>query len=108
MKNNVLTFQARPNTDTQLRTAIANKRLIGFTYDGHARVAEPHDYGQKNGTDKLLAYQLKKAGESITAWRTLEVSKIQDLVLFDDTFSGSREQPDQSHLAWDVLYARVE
>ena len=106
MKNNVVTF---PTTvDAQLRAAIANKRLIQFTYNNSARVAEPHDYGQRNGTDQLLVYQRKKAGAHNTGWRSLEVSKIDRLVVLDDTFRGTRNAPQQDHVAWDVLYARVE
>ena len=61
MKKNILTFPVPiPTTpiDTQLRSAIAGKRLIQFTYNQHTRVAEPHDYGRQNGIDKLLVLSL--------------------------------------------------
>ena len=113
MKKNILTFPTpaapMPATiDAQLRSAIAGKRLIQFTYNQQPRVAEPHDYGQRNGIDKLLVYQRTKAGTYITGWRSLELGKIHNLVVLDDTFSGTREQSHQDHLNWDVLYARVE
>ena len=40
--------------DDRLVTAIAERRLISFVYDGRARVAEPHDYGVRNGAVQLL------------------------------------------------------
>ena len=108
IKNNVVTFPTTTTIDAQLRSAIASRRLVQFTYNQQTRVAEPHDYGQRNGTDQLLIYQRKKASRYITGWRTLDVGKIEHLVILDDTFRGTREEPRQDHLAWDVLYARVE
>jgi hypothetical protein len=97
--------------DTQLRFAIANKRLLRFTYDGATRVAEPHDYGVRGGETKVLAYQREKAGrksDDVRGWRWLDISKIQDCVVLEDTFRGSRHAADQQHHQWDVLYARVD
>ena len=110
MKKNILTFPSRPNAiDAQLKSAIASKRLIRFTYNNQEpRVAEPHDYGLRNGIDQLLVYQRKKAATYLTGWRSLEVSKIENLVVLDDTFRGTRGRPHQDHTVWDVLYARVE
>ena len=113
MKKNVLSFPpSREHTlDSQLRFAIANKRLIRFTYDSAERVAEPHDYGLRDGTPKVLTYQVQKAGRKdrqVRGWRSLEISKIENCVVLDDTFSGTREVADQRHYRWDVLYARVD
>ena len=110
MKKNILTFPSRPNAiDAQLKSAIASKRLIRLTYNNQEpRVAEPHDYGMRNGIDLLLVYQRKKAGHYLTGWRSLEVSKIENLVVLDDTFRGTRGRPHQEHTLWDALYARVE
>jgi hypothetical protein len=80
VKNNVVAFPTPLVTiDAQLRSAIAHKRLVEFTYKAERRIAEPHDYGRRNGIDKLLVYQRKKSGRYITGWRSLEVSKIEDL-----------------------------
>jgi WYL domain len=102
---------AHQTLDTQLRFAIANRRLLRFTYDGAARVAEPHDYGVRGGEERLLAYQRDKAGRTspdVRGWRSLVTSKIHDCVVLEETFAGSRQAPDQQHHQWDVLYARVE
>jgi hypothetical protein len=113
MKKNVLAFPSSPKLvlDSQLRFAIANKRLIRFTYQGATRVAEPHDYGMRDGVDKVLAYQREKAGrkdQRARGWRSLDTTKIQDCIVLEDSFSGTRERADQQHLRWDVLYARVD
>ncbi len=113
MKKNVLSFpHARERSlDSQLRFAIANKRLIRCTYYGATRVAEPHDYGVRDGTPQLLVYQREKAGRRdprARGWRCLDLAKIEECVVLEETFRGSREAAGQHHHHWDVLYARVE
>ena len=97
--------------DDCLRFAIAKKRLIQFHYLGARRVAEPHDYGVRNGTTKLLVYQRHRSdgapGASIRGWRLLDVSKIDRCSVLDESFRGSRGESHQRHYTWDVLYARV-
>jgi hypothetical protein len=94
--------------DERLRFAIANKRLIQVIYNSSARVAEPHDYGLKNGAAKLLAYQLH-GGRPMSGrgWKLFDVSKIERIVVLEATFRGSRAQPHQQHTRWDALFARV-
>ena len=86
--------------DSQLRFAIAHKRLILLGYNGRTRVVEPHDYGVRNRSARLLAYQ---RGE----WRTFDLAKIESLTVLEKTFRGGRGQPHQHHQPWDELYARV-
>ena len=97
--------------DEQLRFAIANKRLIQVAYRGDLRVVEPHDYGVQHGSANLLVYQLRGSGHGHGSrekgWKMLTVSKIDSCAVLDETFSGSRGQPSQQHLAWDIVYARV-
>jgi len=113
VKKNVLSFPAPREqiVDDQLKFAIANKRLIRFTYESVARIAEPHDYGLRDDAPRLLAYQRQKAGrrdQRVRGWRWLEVTKIQDCIVLEESFSGTRETADQQHHRWDVLYARVD
>ncbi|MBI3492440.1 MAG: hypothetical protein HY047_11775 [Acidobacteria bacterium] len=98
--------------DERLRFAIANKRLIRVTYQGSLRIGEPHDYGIQHGTPKLLFYQLRRADgghgrDAVTGWRLFEVSKIDECVVLEETFHGSRGQSHRQHLTWDELFARV-
>jgi hypothetical protein len=113
MKKAVIPFPAPGTTSlhTRLCSAIANKRLIQFTYNGAVRIAEPHDYGVRDGSPKVLAYQRWKAGEhgqAMRGWRWLDTSKIEQCVVLDDTFAGTRADADQHHHRWDALYARVD
>ena len=79
MKKNVVPFPVpQPTLDSQLRFAIANKRLIRFSYDGAIRIAEPHDYGQRDGADKVLAYQRQKGerkDQNVRGWRWLAAAR---------------------------------
>lgn len=97
--------------DQQLRSAIANRRLIELRYHGDLRVAEPHDYGAQKGTPKLLIYQLRASSSTrrsnVEGWRLLEVAKIEACTVLHETFPGSRGQSHQRHLVWDVVYVRV-
>lgn len=113
MKNNVLAFPPSPQRtlDSQLRFAIADRRLIRFTYESVVRVAEPHDYGLRGGVAKLLAYQRQKGQRKdprARGWRWLDLTKIHDCVILEETFRGSREAASQHHHHWDVVYARVD
>jgi len=97
--------------DQRLRFAITHKRLIRFRYHGSERVAEPHDYGVQNGVTRLLAYQLRgpvrSARSAAVGWRLLDLSKLEDCVVLDEMFPGSRGAAHQQRLVWDVLHARV-
>ena len=113
MKKNVLPFSPsqKQTLDSQLRFAIANKRLIRFTYESVARIAEPDDYGLRDGVPTLLAYQRQKAARrdpQVRGWRRLDVAKMQDCSVLEESFSGTRETAHQQHHYWDVLYARVD
>jgi WYL domain-containing protein len=113
MKKNVLSFPpSRDYTlDSQLRFAIANKRLIRFTYESVVRIAEPHDYGVRDGAARLLAFQRQKAGRKhhhVRGWRLLDISRIEDCIVLEESFRGTRANAGQQHYHWDVLYARVE
>ena len=97
--------------DARIRQAISQKRLVDVCYNGRHRVAEPHDYGKRNGADRLLIYQLQSKAESAResrGWRLLDVMKIESLTILDSTFKGSRSDARQSHHAWEVIYLRVE
>jgi hypothetical protein len=97
--------------DEQLRFAIANKLLIQVSYNGSTRVMEPHDYGLLKGSQKLLAYQLRRSGggprKALTGWRLLDVAKIDSCLVLEEPFPGSRGASHLHHLAWDFVNARV-
>ena len=96
----------------KLRFAIAHKRLIGLSYDGRLRIVEPHDFGAKGGTSKLLVYQLHvdgpARGKPALGWRLLDVAKIGVCKVLEETFAGSRGDAHERHMDWDAVFARVE
>jgi hypothetical protein len=95
--------------DNLLRIAITQRRKIRFWYAGKERIAEPHDYGVQKGQLRLLAYQV--AGQSSSGrlpnWRWIDVSRIKDLEVLDQTFDGNRPAPSGQHHRWDELLLRV-
>jgi hypothetical protein len=95
--------------DERIRRAIAEKRLLEIRYKRAARLAEPHDYGVIDGTERLLTFQLHgpDSGKGAAGWRLLDVVKIESCVVTDQTFPGSRGQSHQQHYQWETLYARV-
>jgi hypothetical protein len=95
--------------DGPIRFAIAHKQLIEVGYNGVVRLAEPHDYGVINGVERLFVFQRRgrASNRSTTAWRMLDVPKIESLKVLGETFQGSRGASHQHHHAWDVVYARV-
>src|SRR5215471_14316633 len=95
--------------DNLLRIAITQRRKIRFWYGDRERIVEPHDYGIQHGQLRLLAYQV--GGQSSTGhlpnWRWIDVSKIKDLEILDETFAGNRAAPSGQHGKWDQLLLRV-
>jgi hypothetical protein len=93
--------------DHQLRHAIAERRLIEFTYERMWRIAEPHDYGIQHRIIRLLVYQLRSRPFS-RGWRMLDVAKLEQLTVLDKQFAGSRGDSHSHHIRWDTVFARVE
>ena len=92
-----------------IRNAIASKHIIGFTYKGLRRIAEPHVYGVKNGKRQLLFYQVGGGTSSGTLpdWRRVAIDEISGLMKTDQTFPGARDNPSGDYSDWDVIIARV-
>ena len=95
--------------DRLLRRAIAERRLVAFTANGHSRVAEPHDYGVKEGIARLFYYQTggRSSSRPPRGWRWAELANMSDLHILDQTFPGPRAAPSGRHIGWDRLIASV-
>jgi hypothetical protein len=93
-----------------LRFAITHRRLIRFKLGGPHRIAEPHDYGIRNGVPQLLAYQV--GGESrsgrLPNWRWILLELVTELEVLEETFAGGRGGSARNHSHWDELFLRVE
>src|SRR5579859_4171802 len=93
--------------DPRIVGAIAGRRLIQFVYDRRTRIAEPHDYGVRNGTAQLLVYQIGGQSRSggLPEWRCVKVAGLSALQILDATFDGPREGG--RHHEWEQLFATV-
>lgn len=82
-----------PYADWLIRTAIANRQLVGFRYQGLGRVAKPHIYG-------IFAGRAQVAGESSSGslpnWRRVDASEISGLVALDQHVAVPRPYPQGS------------
>ena len=94
--------------DQIIRTAISQKKLLGFVYEARPRIVEPHIYGKKDGRYGILAYQVD--GESsgkLPDWRRMYLKKISgDITILDKTFLGKRPTAGK-HSEWDEIYCIV-
>lgn len=95
--------------DNQIRTAIAQRHMIEFSYHGLPRVAEPHLYGIQHGVPQVLTYQIEGLSESgeIPDWRRVNLDEVVGLKVLDRSFPGSRPNPSGRHSAFDYVYAVV-
>ena len=50
--------------DAMIRQAIADKKIVEFSYHNFIRIAEPHAYGRMGGVDQLLVYQIRGGSRS--------------------------------------------
>jgi len=99
------------DVNQDLLRAINRRNLIEFVYKtGGSRIAEPHDYGIRKGTERLLTYQISGASSSRSShgWKELVIADIHQLRVLDRKFRGTRADASQHHCDWDVLFARVE
>jgi len=103
----VVVSNLRPQIHNQLLEAISTHHQISFTYQGKPRIAEPHDYGMRNGRARLLSYQIGGQSSSgrLPNWRMVDVNKMSDFKALEETFAGNR--PAKQHYQWDKLFIRV-
>jgi hypothetical protein len=101
---------AQGSLDPLIRTAIRERRLVELEVNGLRRVAEPHTYGERNGTKQLLLYQVAGASKSghLPDWRWAKVQDISDFHVLDTTFSARPTPSGSRHVRWDEVFERVE
>ncbi len=95
--------------DQEIRSAIANKQLVEFTYHRLHRVAEPHVFGMKDGRHQLLTYQVRGESSSggLPDWRRVTLSEVSGLRVLDEHFAGPRPYPSGKHSEFDTILAVV-
>jgi hypothetical protein len=91
-------------------TAIRDRRLLRFRYDGRLRVVEPHVYGvTTRGRPALSAYQLgggSVSGES-HGWKMFLVQEMDDVRIVPDRSFRPREDYNPDDPSFSGIYARV-
>lgn len=93
-----------------IASAIRNRQLLSFSYDGHTRVVEPHTYGvDGKGHYAVRAYQVRGGSESgeFVGWKLFHVSEIHHLVLLAERFSGSRPKYSRGDRAFSAISAEI-
>ena len=74
----------------QLTAAIEQRKIVEFTYGGHARRVQPAAFGVGNrkGKDTLHAYQVGGSSQrgGIPHWRNFHVEGISGLTVLDEVF----------------------
>jgi hypothetical protein len=98
-----------PAVHQAILTAIHQKRLLRFWYNGEPRLVEPQDYGIQKNTVHLFTYQIGGQSSSghLPDWRKFAVQSMSKVELLEQVFPGSRAVPSHRHQEWDVLFARV-
>jgi hypothetical protein len=76
-----------------IESAIQNKTLLQFRYDGYPRTVEPHIVGvNAQGQGILLAWQQGGGTESgaFVGWKLFHLDKIESLLETGTAFAGPR------------------
>ncbi len=96
--------------DGLIRTAIAERKLLEFSYQGHQRIAEPQVYGIKNEKYQLLGYQVRGGSNrpwEIPNWRRFDLDKMSAARILGEHFLGPRDDPVLAEATFDTVLARV-
>jgi len=94
--------------DEEIIIALANRKIITFTYHGFSRICEPHILGVTNGNRQLLCYQTDGSSKrgGIPEWRRFDLSEIKDFETTEEIFDGKRQVPHPFSI-WDSVIAVV-
>jgi hypothetical protein len=97
-------------TDSLIRRAITEKKLLRFSLDGGARIAEPHDYGVRKGKVQLLVFQVSGASRSgrLPDWRWVDLSRATDFAVLEQSFPGRQMTLSENRVTWEQLFLRVD
>ncbi len=93
-----------------VKSAIQNKSLLGFTYDGFARVVEPHTYGvDSKGHGAMRAYQVRGGSESgeYVGWKMFHTSEMRQAAVLPEHFLGPRPKYRRGDSAFSTIHAQL-
>lgn len=94
----------------EICTAIQNKLIVEFMYNGKRRIVEPHIIGRCNGKIQVLGYQIEGQSSSgaLPQWRRFEVPIITRFHITDQCFDGPRPTISGYHTSWDTIIEIVK
>jgi len=75
--------------------AIAERKLLEFTYDGYPRTVEPYCHGITTaGNEAIRCYQVAGGSSSgkVPGWHMMTTNKIVGLTVSQQTFPGQRPE----------------
>ena len=93
-----------------ISTAIRNRQLLSFNYDGFRRLVEPHTYGiDSKGHPALRAFQVSGGSESgeTTGWKIFHEQQMQGTSGVAQTFVGPRPDYKRDDKAFRVIHAQL-
>lgn len=79
--------------NTEICSAISERRLLDFYYENFHRIVEPYTYGiDTAGNDVLSAYQIEGQVEKgyIPSWRLFSIEKMKNVQLLSKSFSTNQ------------------
>ena len=93
-----------------IQTAIRNRNLLSFNYDGYSRTAEPHTYGiDGKGHHAIRAYQVaggSSSGEYV-GWKIFHVNDMRGLKVLPQQFAGQRPGYKRDDKAFSTILAQL-
>jgi hypothetical protein len=93
-----------------IRSAMTNKQLVDFFYEGQYVLGEPQIYGIMVNEIHLLIYQLsgQNNSEYLPKWRDTRAENISNLRLLRYHFQGRRVNWIKSHDKFDKVLESVK
>ncbi|EYD77548.1 hypothetical protein Rumeso_00714 [Rubellimicrobium mesophilum DSM 19309] len=88
-------------SETLLRQAIRDRRVIEFRYHDEHRSVEPYRLGVDGGRLRLVGWQSRKG------WRSFHVDEMEELEATERTFLQPREGYVRGDSAMDRILAEV-
>jgi hypothetical protein len=89
-------------------SAIQNKEVITFTYDGHPHEVEPHAVGVSRAGHKVLrCFQVRGHQQHDESWVLVPLSKIADLSTTEQCFSSVRSDYKSGDKGMTIIYAQI-
>jgi len=90
-------------------SAVQNKELISFGYEGYTRVVEPHAVGVSTAGHKVLrCFQVEgRHEEQNHNWDLVLLSKIVDLSTTGQRFSSERQGYRRGDKGMTTIYAQL-